>query len=103
MANAMDRRLRMEALLCCYVLARPLLDLRARELDNLFPLVGFGLHDLAEPFRCGDDRHAAEFGEALLDHRLGKDIVDRLVEDRDDLGRRALRRSHPEPSAGLVA
>ena len=74
---------------------------------NLITLVHFAmssamnLANSAGVFGVG--RHGAEIGQPLLDGRVEHRRVDLLVERRDDLGRRALRRADADPGARLVA
>src|SRR5262249_2675353 len=80
----------------------PLVDAGAGEFDDLAPFLGLAGDDIAEIGGRAGHRRAAELGEPRLDVAIGQRVLDRLVEHRDDLGRRLLGRAHPEPGAGLV-
>src|SRR5262245_8078430 len=79
-----------------------LLDRDIGELDDLAPLFGLVVDQLAELSRRHRRRHCADLVEPRDQLRVGERGVHRLVEDRDDLARRALRGRDAVPDARLV-
>ena len=54
--------------------------------DDLSPLFVFGFKERAERIRRAADRHRADIEQFLVDGRIGKRVVDRLVQLRDERG-----------------
>ena len=77
--------------------------LDARRADDLAPFLGFVDDELAE--LDGSHRHwnVAQGGKLRLHLGIGKACVNFFVEFVDDVGRRALWRTHAVPSADIVA
>src|ERR1700722_20639519 len=61
------------------------------EPHDFAPLVGFGSDELAEIGRRAGEHGCSLIGELHLELRVGEAGIDRAVEDRNDLGGRALR------------
>src|SRR5689334_1861191 len=80
-----------------------LLRLEARELHDRGPAFGLVSDELGKVCRGSAGRGAAQVRHALLDRGIGNRRVDLLVEERNDFGGRALRRTQPTPTADLVA
>src|SRR5262249_16511222 len=80
----------------------PSLRLRTGKLHYLGPLLGFFSDDLAKLFRGSIHQHPTHIGKTRADIRVSNCRVDLLVELVDDLGRRSLGSTDPEPGARLV-
>src|SRR4029077_1297620 len=71
--------------------------------DHFAPLLGFVGDELAEVGRGQRKHSAAQVGDPSLHLGIGKARVDLLVELVDDLGGRALWRTHAVPRAHFIA
>src|SRR5262245_10419828 len=80
---------------------RPSVRLRARELDDLCPFVGFFRNAPCVLARRERKHLAAKVGKACLHLRVGEGGIDLPVERVDDLRRRVLRRADAGPRARL--
>src|SRR6516225_541168 len=71
--------------------------------DHLAPFLGVVDNELAELGGRGCIGLQAQIDEPRLELRAGKSLIHELIEDGDDLRRRARRRADPLPTARLVA
>src|SRR5262249_55741238 len=80
-----------------------LIRLGAGELHHLGPLLSFGGDEGAEIAGRAAAPTDAQFGKPRFDFGIAQRVINLLVEKRDDLGPRILRRRDAIPADGLEA